>query len=92
MIAWKPIIFVIRFHFYNTAMVVASKDKKLADAVQQLLASNRLRISTSRYLPCLIKNIWLLLALIFLFQFYASYVEQLYRDFDVNVQLVISDK
>ncbi|CAK8537773.1 unnamed protein product [Lathyrus sativus] len=30
-----------------TAMVVASKDKELADAVQQLLASNRLRISTS---------------------------------------------
>ncbi|AES98368.1 putative glycerol-3-phosphate dehydrogenase (NAD(+)) [Medicago truncatula] len=30
-----------------TAMVVASKDKKLANAVQQLLASNHLRISTS---------------------------------------------
>ncbi|KAJ4749271.1 Glycerol-3-phosphate dehydrogenase [NAD(+)] [Rhynchospora pubera] len=30
-----------------TAMVVASKDKKLARAVQQLLASPRLRISTS---------------------------------------------
>ncbi|XP_058742650.1 glycerol-3-phosphate dehydrogenase [NAD(+)] 2, chloroplastic-like [Vicia villosa] len=30
-----------------TAMVMASKDKKLADAVQQLLASNRLRIGTS---------------------------------------------
>jgi len=27
---------------------VASKDKKLANAVQQLLASNHLRISTSR--------------------------------------------
>ncbi|WRX11471.1 Glycerol-3-phosphate dehydrogenase [Theobroma cacao] len=30
-----------------TAMVVASKDKKLANAVQQLLASSHLRISTS---------------------------------------------
>ncbi|XP_024026038.1 glycerol-3-phosphate dehydrogenase [NAD(+)] 2, chloroplastic [Morus notabilis] len=30
-----------------TAMVVASKDKKLANAVQQLLASDHLRISTS---------------------------------------------
>ncbi|CAM0905755.1 unnamed protein product [Alopecurus aequalis] len=30
-----------------TAMVVASKDKKLASAVQQLLASSNLRISTS---------------------------------------------
>eukprot|EP00257_Ricinus_communis_P025998 XP_025013412.1 glycerol-3-phosphate dehydrogenase [NAD(+)] 2, chloroplastic isoform X2 [Ricinus communis] len=30
-----------------TAMVVASKDKKLADAAQQLLASSHLRISTS---------------------------------------------
>ncbi|KAL6131721.1 hypothetical protein ACLB2K_070095 [Fragaria x ananassa] len=32
-----------------TAMVVASKDKKLANAVQQLLASSYLRISTSRF-------------------------------------------
>lgn len=32
-----------------TAMVVASKDKKLANAVQQLLASSYLRINTSRY-------------------------------------------
>ncbi|KAM6555698.1 hypothetical protein CsatB_002717 [Cannabis sativa] len=32
-----------------TAMVVASKDKKLANAVQQLLASDHLRINTSRY-------------------------------------------
>lgn len=31
-----------------TAMVVASKDKKLAHATQQLLASSHLRISTSR--------------------------------------------
>ncbi|KAH9702918.1 glycerol-3-phosphate dehydrogenase (NAD(+)) 2 [Citrus sinensis] len=31
-----------------TAMVVASKDRKLANAVQQLLASKHLRISTSR--------------------------------------------
>uniref|UniRef100_A0A2C9VLF0 Glycerol-3-phosphate dehydrogenase NAD-dependent N-terminal domain-containing protein n=1 Tax=Manihot esculenta TaxID=3983 RepID=A0A2C9VLF0_MANES len=31
-----------------TAMVVASKDKKLANATQQLLASSHLRISTSR--------------------------------------------
>ncbi|XP_024439045.1 glycerol-3-phosphate dehydrogenase [NAD(+)] 2, chloroplastic isoform X2 [Populus trichocarpa] len=31
-----------------TAMVVASKDKKLAHAAQQLLASSHLRISTSR--------------------------------------------
>lgn len=31
-----------------TAMVVASKDKRLAKATQQLLASNHLRISTSR--------------------------------------------
>lgn len=30
-------------------MVVASKDKKLANAAQQLLASGHLRISTSRY-------------------------------------------
>lgn len=30
-------------------MVVASKDKKLAHATQQLLASSLLRISTSRY-------------------------------------------
>ncbi|XP_027158880.1 glycerol-3-phosphate dehydrogenase [NAD(+)] 2, chloroplastic isoform X1 [Coffea eugenioides] len=30
-----------------TAMVVASKDKKMADAVQQLLASRNMRISTS---------------------------------------------
>lgn len=30
-------------------MVVASKDKKLANAVQQLLASSYLRINTSRY-------------------------------------------
>lgn len=32
----------------NLAMVVASKDKKLANEVQQLLASKNLRISTSR--------------------------------------------
>ncbi|KAL6126858.1 hypothetical protein ACLB2K_074903 [Fragaria x ananassa] len=32
-----------------TAMVVASKDKKLANAVQELLASSYLRISTSRF-------------------------------------------
>lgn len=31
-------------------MVVASKDKKLASAAQQLLASPHLRISTSRYM------------------------------------------
>lgn len=30
-------------------MVVASKDQKMANAVQQLLASRNLRISTSRY-------------------------------------------
>ncbi|KAF7041123.1 hypothetical protein CFC21_050953 [Triticum aestivum] len=35
-----------------TAMVVASKDKKLASAVQQLLASSNLRISTSRGRNC----------------------------------------
>lgn len=35
-----------------TAMVVASKDKKLANAVQQLLASRNLRINTSRGRNC----------------------------------------
>ncbi|KAI3762524.1 hypothetical protein L1987_52954 [Smallanthus sonchifolius] len=33
-----------------TAMVVASKDKKLAKSVQQLLASKNLRISTTRWI------------------------------------------
>lgn len=38
------------FSFNFPAMVVASKDKKLANAAQQLLASSYLRISTSRYI------------------------------------------
>lgn len=48
-------IIVIVEHFmltrllYFAAMVVASKDKKLANAAQQLLTSSHLRISTSRY-------------------------------------------
>jgi len=43
------LLFGLLLPFAFAAMVVASKDKKLAHATQQLLASSHLRISTSRY-------------------------------------------
>lgn len=47
-VMFSPILVHLCLTLIFTAMVVASRDKKLVNQVQQLLASERLRINTSR--------------------------------------------